>query len=159
MALSSFIVYLWQRIVTSACPLRLAVPIVMVPVPELWWWGDCDDHPQARAGCRTLNESSRFSALVSVMLATKLPRFTALFWLRNTPVYEMLVTGLEEGLDDRSWLQCARRKGREMGGNKGPWIGIRERKGCILCSYSPGYKLLCPKGTWETCLPPQMGTH
>ena len=65
----------------------------------------------------------RHSALVDY----KAPQAMVLFWLRNTFVHDILLTGLEEGLPSRSReLQRARRNGR---GNerRGGAFGNRNR--------------------------------
>lgn len=107
-------------------------------------------HFQARSSCMTLNKSGSHSASEMVMLTTKLLRFMILFWLRNALCMKYyLPTDLEESLPSRIWeLQRARRMRR---GNGRKWGSLDNRK--TICRYLSCYKLLCPKDTWETCLP------
>ena len=109
---------------------------------ELTRW----QHFQAKARCGTLNKSGSHSASEIVMLVTKLSRFMVLFSLGNTLVYEVLPTGSEEGLPIRIW-EKGRRKAQ---GNGKKWGGLENRK--TVCRDVSCYKLLCPKGAWETCL-------
>ena len=68
---------------------------------------------------------------LSVLVDYKAPQAMVLFWLRNTFVHDILLTGLEEGLPSRSReLHRARRNGR---GNerRGGAFGNRNRMSFI----------------------------